>query len=390
MYAARQLCVAQRRSRIRTMTSLEPQHAVIRGLRDVRSETELTRTLAAVLDAEPAMAGDFVRLVLRSAPRSGHIDGSRLPPNLRCEAEQTLEEGRVDLTFSDVNGEWRVLVEIKIDAGYGHEQIRRYLRSFRGDPRRTVLVAITRNVPTYGDFGDDDPSWAGSVQWAKLLPGLRTLQPANSSLALQWPLFLDVLESEGSMGFTQPDVALFRAWAQYVYARGHMVDFVDSVRRPLLDALHHALAATADGRQPAELAAFRTRGKKAQRVVVPRFGKVVVGFRVPAHGPERFWAGLWGWAEPRFMVEIPYPKPDAGRADARAAALAALHDAGFESWRNRILTRYLPLTDELLRSRELEDTVVDFARASFGSIVESGVLGLAAEPLPETEDDDVI
>ena len=46
---------------------LGPEHALIRALRDTRSETELTRALAAVLDAEPEMAAEFVRLVVRKA-----------------------------------------------------------------------------------------------------------------------------------------------------------------------------------------------------------------------------------------------------------------------------------------------------------------------------------
>lgn len=47
---------------------LRPEHALIRALRDTRSETELTRALAAVLGAEPEMASEFVRLVVGKAP----------------------------------------------------------------------------------------------------------------------------------------------------------------------------------------------------------------------------------------------------------------------------------------------------------------------------------
>ena len=62
--------------------------------------------------------------------------------------------------------------------------------------------------------------------------GVRALRPRNGMLAQQWPLFLDVLEKEGAMGFTRPDTDLFRAWAKYKQARKHMIDFVDTLRRP--------------------------------------------------------------------------------------------------------------------------------------------------------------
>ena len=271
---------------------LGPEHALIRALRDTRSETELTRALAAVLGAEPEMASEFVRLVVGKAPHGDRVDLGSLPARLRCSAEDKVDEGRADLTFADEEHRWHVIVELKIYAGYGHDQIGRYLRSARRSADRFVLAAITRDVPTYGDYEADDDRWAGSTQWAKLLPGLRALRPQSPMLAEQWPLFLDVLEKEGSMGFTRPDTDLFRAWTKYVPAREHMIDFVDTLRLPLLEVLRDALTGTQPGARRADLADFASRGKTTPRVVVPRLGKVSVGFRVPASGPERLQVGM--------------------------------------------------------------------------------------------------
>src|SRR5262245_43187530 len=204
---------------MRTM-ALAARHALIAGLRDGRSETELTRALASVFAAEPTLGASFLRHVLSHAPQAGGIDLSSLPPALECRAEQALDEGRADLSFTDATGRWHAIVEIKIYAGYGHDQVGRYLRSLRSG-EHGVVVAVTRDVPTRGE-SVVDTRWAGSVQWGTLLPGLRRLRPIDPDLAAQWPLFLDVLEAEGDMGFTKANPELFQAWANYPIARQHL------------------------------------------------------------------------------------------------------------------------------------------------------------------------
>jgi hypothetical protein len=263
-------------------TRLRAEHALIRGLREGGSETELTRAFASVLDVEPRMTSEFLRLVVRAAPYGDRIDLSDLPVELRCSAEERVAEGRADLTLYDPERRWHAIVEIKLYAGYGTDQIHRYLRSFHPTAKWRALVAITRNVPYHGEDADD-PCWAGSVRWARLLPALRMLRPSNDALAAQWPLFLDVLEEEGSMGFTNAKPELFEAWARFPDARGHMIDFVDSIREALLDALREELLRPGNGTMARqELAGFAGRGRKQDRVISPALGKVVAGFKVPA------------------------------------------------------------------------------------------------------------
>ena len=128
-----------------------------------------------------------------------------------------------------------------------------------------------------------------------------------------------------------------------------------------------------------------TRGKVKKRAVVPRFGKILVGFSVPEGTAERLWIGLWGWDEPHFIVELPYPAEGSDPA-ARAAAVEALLQGGFDSWRDRLLTRYLALDSDVLAAPDLQERVLRFARASFAAIAASGVLSLAAEAV-EDEDE---
>ena len=357
---------------------LGPEHALISGLREGGSEVEVTRALASVLAHEKRMAAQFVRLVIESAPRGKRIDLRDLPEELSCVAEQHVAEGIADLTFSDDAGRWHAIVEIKIHAGYGHDQIERYLKSFHADSHRNVLVAITRNVPTYGDSEGEDPHWAGSVRWAKLLARMRELTPANKLLADQWPLFLDVLEKEGSMGFTSPQASLFQAWSQYPQARKHIVDFINTVREPLEQALSAAIAA-APGEKPRPR--LVTRGKS--KVAVAKYlGKILVRFDLGPPGPEWIQAGVWGWGEPRFFVELPYPK-GGGSSEAAAEVTAALREQGFESWKEQILSCYLPLDDALLQATDIEDHVLRFASRCFEQIATSGILELESTAVEE-------
>jgi len=356
--------------------ALAARHALIAGLRHGRSETELTRALASVFAAEPPLGASFLKLVLEHAPRSGSVDLSGLPAEeLECRAEQLLDEGRADLSFTDAAGRWHVIVEIKVYAGYGPDQVDRYLRSLP-PVKHGVVVAVTRDVPTYGE-STTDKRWAGSVQWSTLLPGLRQLRPVDPDLAAQWPLFLDVLEAGGDMGFTKANDELFRAWANYPIARQHLMEFMDTMRRALLDELRIALVGP-DG--PGQAAAeFATRGK-SERAVVPRLGKVLVGFRVPADGPERLWVGVWGWGELYFFVDVSYPVATEGGAERRSKAVESLVDGGFTNVRDRSLTRETELTAELLAENELQVKMLDFARESFAMIKQSGVFELRATP----------
>jgi hypothetical protein len=337
-----------------------------------------------VLQADPQLASDFVRLVLEHSPH-GQAFAEALPSLLACRLETTVAEGRVDLEFVDLSDRWHVLVELKIHAGYGHDQIRRYLRSFRDQAAQAVLVAITRDVPRYGDVpAGEDARWAGSAQWAKILEGLRALVPSDPHLADQWPLFLDVLESEGSMGFTKADISLLRAWHQAVPGRSHVADLMEAVRRPLLEALRDELGRAAPGASREDLASFELQGK-VRRAVFLLQREIQVRFRVPAQGPTRIHASISSyWADHlRFHVKTPYPV--AADPASAATAIGMLKDNGFRSWHDKFLERIDVLDDDLLQRTTLPDELIELGRESFEAIVRSGLLELA--PAEEIEEE---
>ena len=369
--------------------ALAARHALIAGLRQRRSETELTQTLASVFAAEPVLGASFLRLVLKHAPRAAGIDRSALPKALECRAEQRLDEGRADLIFTDAAGQWHAIVEIKIYARYRAGQVDDYVLSLR-PVKHGVVVAITRDVPTSGESADD-LRWAGSVQWSKLLPGLRDLRPADLDLAAQWPRFLDVLVAEGDMGFTKPNTELFQAWVNYHAARKHVTEFLDTMCRALLDELRAALVGPdAPAKTAAAAADFATHGK---RVVVTQTTVSGIGFEIPARGPELLWVGVWSDSgELHFSIDIGYPVATETNAEQRSKAVETLTGRGFEVWRDDSLVRDLVLAPELLAEDDLQLKVLDFAKESFAMLKESGIFELGAPatvPMRDDATDDV-
>lgn len=363
-----------------TSVALGPEYAILRGLREPEYEPELTRVLAATLGSDPALAAAFVRVVLEHSKRSSDPRWKELPDEFECRGEVVLTGGTVDLEFRDVASSWRVLVELKIGAGYGNAQIERYLYSLDPADQRQVLVSITRDVPKYGDPPlDGKPNWAGSVAWGVLFDSLRALRPSNEALAVQWPLLFDVLEDEGSMGVTRVKPELLRAWARAVPARQHAVAFMQGMSPSLLAGLQEALEPLFPDLAP------EARASAAETPTAGRRPQVDVNFFIPSGGEERAAAQLWAWLDFRFTVSVRYPADD--RSQAAKAALASLDAAGFENYKNRWLWRSLPLDDELLASPALTDRLLEWAKESFDLIAATGVLGFDVLPLVTPDDE---
>ncbi len=351
--------------------------ALIRGLRRPQDEVQLTQALASVFQTDTTFASRFCGLLLHTLGRRA----DDLPAQMTCRTEELVDEGRVDLRFSAPT--WDVIVEVKIHAGYGRDQIGRYLRALRPEPNR-YLIAITRDVPWGEPPSNESEGWLGAIRWRRLLPGLRAIAPADVSLREQWPLFLDVLEQEGSMGFTRPDPELFDTWARLRVATNHIEEFLKVLQVPLLNALREAA-----GGGVAAADFYRARGGRGRPVISrARWGKTDLPFLVPADGPARVRAGLLGWNPPAlFFVE-----PNNGRKwvtkqsnDSFARdAVRMLIERGFEP---AYLRSYLELSPARLASQTLEEDVVEWAHARFLDIRDSGLLSPSAPVLAGDEPD---
>jgi len=355
--------------------------ALLRGLRRRGYEPQLTQALNAVFEAEPAFAADFVRLLLRTLKRD---DLARdVPPLLACVAEEVVPTGRLDLRFRE--GPWDLIVELKIHAGYGRGWFKRYLDEL-SDVEHAYLVAITRDVPVGEPPLDADarPEWLGPTRWRSLLKGMQALQPSDPMLAGQWPLFLEVLEQEGSMGFTEPKPELFDTFGRARLARMHMEEFLRAIRVPLLQSLQTACGGSDDA------AAFYFPG--GRKFSYTKWGRIDIPFRVPAKGGGRVRAGLIGWdSPPGFVVQ---PGGDR-RWDKRMEAFSpdvkdAVRFLMSRDFDARYMRAWMPLDAKLLRSAEFDDIVVAWAAERFRDIVESGYLQshLAVEDATADVDED--
>jgi hypothetical protein len=187
------------------------------------------------------------------------------------------------------------------------------------------------------------------------------------------------------MGFTKADSALFRAWANYPIARQHLTEFLDTMRRALLDELRAALVGP-DG--PGQAAAdFATR-RDAERGVVSKRGNVYVGFQIPAVGPERLSVGVWGWgAELYFYLDVPVATETDTEQPAKAVENLLGH--GFESTPGVSVWRQLELTPELLAEDDLQPKLLAFAKDSFAMLKQSGVFELDAPTAAPIRDEDI-
>jgi hypothetical protein len=266
------------------------------GLRRQRDEAQLTQVIAEISRVDGHFAGAFVELLLDAASNGSQPENVRrllaggIPPELGCRAEQHLRDtgdislGRVDLRF-DGGDDFTLFVENKLYSGYGNDQVKRYLAALERRPheRRSGLVAITRNVPTYGEPKlEASEGWLGSVRWPHVSSGLRDLPVQDDQLRAQWRLFVDVLDQQGDLGMTGAQPELIHAWAQYLKGREHLEDILDQVQERALDTVAQALKQKYGRKARGEqLVVPYTRGKK-QQVVQRDQVRVWLGFRIPA------------------------------------------------------------------------------------------------------------
>jgi hypothetical protein len=325
-----------------------PAHALTWGLRLAGHEAQLTQVIAAVGSSDPRFACAFVELVLAAASKyAGHPASVRelgaVPQELDCAAEHSVYDhkdrrlGRVDLRFD--GEDFTLLIENKLHSRFGERQLARYQQALELLPAgRAGLVAITRDVPSHAELSVRGRGWLGAVRWAHLAEGLRKLPIADPFVADQWPLLIDVLDSQGDLGVTSVDHSLPRAWARYLEGRAVLIDLLDSIRERALDVLRSELSKRYPDHGPGErLCAPFTHGKRGMVAVKSDQQTVWTGFNVPAREKSAPAVGLSFWMEDgdvMFGVAAdPYNGPERVRRKERQLAEASrrLLKAGFQS-----------------------------------------------------------
>lgn len=368
-----------------------PRHALLRGLRQAGNESQLTQVIGAISTTDPVFASRFVDLLLRQAAKDPRHAAAvkrmgRPPAELECKVEHSLRDdvdarlGRVDLRF-DGGDDFTLFVENKLHSGFGDLQLERYkaaLDLLPVDRRRRGLVAVTRDVPSFGELDPGTDGWLGGVRWAHLLrAGLRDLPVADAEVRGQWPVLLDILDAQGDLGVTRVDATLVNSWASYLDGRKILVDLLDDIRQPVLEIIRRELSAKYPrAGTPGKLCAPLAHGK-GKVVVKTAQSEVRTGYRIPARCKEAVLSAVFYAREgaPHFAIEAwpidGYARLDRGESSLVKASRQLLR-AGFDAengcwWRQHAGTEFLRRKDVSLR-------LLEFAEADIREIVQSGLL----------------
>jgi len=349
----------------------------------------MTRAIVAISQAEPRFAAGFVALLfetLRHKGRGKSADSLEpVPRELQCHGEERLRDlddsspGRVDLRFDGDDG-FTLLVENKLHSGYGDRQLQRYLDGLamlEDDGRvRSGLVAVTRDVPGYGEPQGDKPGWLGSVRWAELKPQLGLL-PLREPLKSQWAALITVMDEQGDLGMTGVKTELIEGWALYHDGRDHLADLLLQIRERALSVLQTALVERYAHRfPPKEVADYHAFGRHGTVPVKQELSRTWVGFRIPAWETER----------PRLIIQfsnyfsVPHFTVQAEPADAHELrrsdhvfreASEMLESAGFKT--NGHYWAQVHESDEWLHEPDVPDCVARLVEVDINTVVRSGI-----------------
>ena len=291
--------------------AVDGQRAVLAALRRNRDEAQLTQVTAAVAGLDPHFAGELARVLVAAAPNADNVQAiSPVPRELECRPEERLwsseraDEGRVDLVFENQDEGFVLLVELKLHAGYGHEQVARYLRGRqRYTAERVGVLAVTRDAPAYGEPEQRTAGWLGSVRWARVLEDIRAIDHLDARARELWLTVLDICEQEGDLGVTELDVDAIHAWARYKRGRGQLEEFMREAATGAFEAVKDELAQASDLVPVGEPPRLLTRGAGEYRVW-PYQESIHLRVALPGDGRERLRIQfLGGFSETLFTVE---------------------------------------------------------------------------------------
>lgn len=189
-----------------TQIELPPgETGIMRALHNGTDERQWQAVLALALTEDLANARAFVEAVLRSAAqdKTGGRRAAdlldRLPDTVRVSTEQRLHSttrrrspllGRADLVFrSGGRDDWAVVVELKLTAGYGTDQLARYL-----DYGAPVLSVVGDRDDTAAREVSGHSGWLGEALWRDLQSALRGLNWPRGG-HMMWLALLDGMQA---------------------------------------------------------------------------------------------------------------------------------------------------------------------------------------------------
>jgi hypothetical protein len=295
-----------------------------------------------------------------------------LPGSIRCQEQSDLfaevggiavlrqirAVGAVDLMFV-ANGGWRLLVEIKINSGFGQRQRERYLAS------RQPLVVIVRDPaaappPTVNVALASN--WLGAVAWSELSDTLEALPVESDRDRGLWRELLSIARNDGDF-LTRKPTSVARAEAKKA--------------EPMLSS---ALSVTLDAVRKA-LEDMGSRGQAlAARLQVdpPRGGSdgwagCAVHFGDPKQ--PRFWVAVKNASSPAPTARVWWYPPLGFRAGRRLGdAYERIQRHGFAIRPHDQFLREEPLPATLVRERGAEPMLAAFLTQSLLDALSAGAV----------------
>lgn len=184
----------------------DPERTLLQALRVGRNETQVTRAYAALAAADSSLPRHIARTVLDVAAKSGSRRAAdaleRLPASVTIAHEKSLgpvggvlrpRGGRADWWFTS-GTTFGLLVEAKIGAGQGRDQLERYLNDAR-EFEAGGLVLLTRRPEQVPPWLAGRKQWLGQIHWHDLLPALAKIRPADPTVRGLWAAWTDVLRT---------------------------------------------------------------------------------------------------------------------------------------------------------------------------------------------------
>ena len=302
-----------------SVMALGPAHALLKGLREPRSETELTRVLAETLAAHPSLAAGFVKAVLRRSERPDGARRTRLRTSSSVARKCRSRRGGSTWSSGISGGRgWLASTRGAQDRRRLRLRANRALRPLPRSRRRKGGARLdharrpkVRRRPSTGHR-------TGRARSHGRRASTTSAGPADPTVAEQRRLLFDILEDEGSMGVTRVEPELLRALGAGRRSTKHAVAYMEGLRTPLLISLQEALNPAIPSLAAGERATQRRRRQRATAAV-----------DVESTCPRRRRAGggeLWAWKDFRFGVSARYPSDDRSAEARQAIAHLAARD----------------------------------------------------------------
>lgn len=271
-------------------------------------ETQLTKEIRTLCERDPVLARGVALAVVKVAatgrPRALRDVVDHVPDAVVVRNEENIgpkklrkiarfsKGGQLDLEF--IGRAFCLVVEVKIGAKLGENQLERYLRHKGITNRNTAggLVLLTRDRTPIPTRVAKSKHWLGQISWRELLPELEKVVPGDPAVRGEWKTVLDVIQQPGDLvadGVTWPLKGRTPGNRNRTILGAAKDGACEYVERTLAPQLHRRAEGLCAARQP---------GQRSRAVAV-NGDRASLGLYIPATSKSPVvLVELWGKQQP--------------------------------------------------------------------------------------------